>query len=241
MISIEEMVILFFIYSFAGWLMESVRAIPREGKFVNRGFLIGPICPIYGWGVILITILLQKYKEDIVVTFFMSILICGILEYMTSYVMEKLFNARWWDYSNRKFNINGRICLETLIPFGILGMIIIYITNPVLLKCIEIIPSNVLLIIFIILTLIYIVDSIISIIIILNLREMKKEFRDNTIEISEKVKNIIVNKSIFHRRMVQAFPNIQDTLMYAKWDSMKNKFKQSQTNIKEKLNIKNHK
>ena len=140
---IENYIALFFIYSFLGWLMESVSDTIRKKKFVNRGFLIGPYCPIYGAGVLLITILLRKYNNDVWITFLMSLLICGTLEYLTSYVMEKLFNARWWDYSQRKFNINGRICLETLIPFGIAGTFIIYIANPFFLKFINMIPDMV--------------------------------------------------------------------------------------------------
>ena len=116
-LQIEQYIALFFIYSFLGWVMESILETVRKKRFVNRGFLIGPYCPIYGAGVLLITILLAKYNDDIWITFLMSLLICGTLEYATSYIMEKIFKARWWDYSYRKFNINGRICLETLIPF----------------------------------------------------------------------------------------------------------------------------
>ena len=138
---IENYIALFFIYSIAGWIMESVSISIRNKKITNRGFLIGPYCPIYGWGVVLITILLQKYHDDIPATFFLSILICGTLEYATSYFMEKIFKARWWDYSTRKFNINGRICLETLIPFGIAGTAITIWINPFLLKYINMVPT----------------------------------------------------------------------------------------------------
>ena len=103
---IEMYIMLFFIYSLAGWLIEMIPATIREKKFVDRGFLVGPYCPIYGCGVILITLLLQKYADDVVVSFFLSVIICGTLEYLTSYFMEKIFKARWWDYSNNKFNIN---------------------------------------------------------------------------------------------------------------------------------------
>ena len=98
--SIEEIkiyILVFFIYAVAGWIMESTSISIRNKKFVNRGFLIGPVCPIYGYGVVLVSILLKKYQDDMIVTFFMSIIICGILEYLTSFFMEKIFNARWWD------------------------------------------------------------------------------------------------------------------------------------------------
>ena len=154
--------VLFMMYSFMGWLMEVIVTFVKEHKFVNRGFLIGPYCPIYGYGCLLIILLLKRYENDVVVLFLMSIVICSILEYVTSFVMEKLFHARWWDYSDKKFNINGRICLETMIPFGLLGSFIMYIVNPFYTNILSFFPSLVLEIIAIILFLIYIVDNIIS-------------------------------------------------------------------------------
>ena len=124
--------LLFIIYSFMGWLMEVIVVSIAKHKLSSRGFLIGPVCPIYGYGVVLVSLLLQKYQNDIVILFFMSVIICGILEYFTSFFMEKIFKARWWDYSKKKFNINGRICLENLIWFGIACCIVIYIFNPIL-------------------------------------------------------------------------------------------------------------
>ena len=88
-----------------GWFIEIINGLIQTKKFVNRGFLIGPYCPIYGVGGILITLLLSKYYDDPIVLFFMGIAVCGILEYLTSYIMEKFFKARWWDYSKRKFRL----------------------------------------------------------------------------------------------------------------------------------------
>ena len=201
--------------------MEVIRALIHERKFVNRGFLIGPYCPIYGYGVLLLTFLLKKYQNDIVATFIFSILICGLLEYFTSYFMEKIFHARWWDYSKRKFNINGRICLETLIPFGIMGCAILYITNPVMLNLLNKIPDLILHIVSVILFILYIIDNIVSGKIISNLKEMSVNVRDNTEEISEKVKKIISQKSGLHRRLVKAFPLIKPKVNIKEWLSKK--------------------
>ena len=120
---------------------EVVGKLIEKKKFINRGFLIGPYCPIYGTGAILITFLLKKYVPDPFALFVMAILVCGTLEYLTSYVMEKIYHARWWDYSQRKFNINGRVCLNTIIPFGLLGMFIMYVSNPFLIGKIEALPE----------------------------------------------------------------------------------------------------
>ena len=231
---IEQYIALFFIYSIAGWIMESVNISIRNKKVTNRGFLIGPYCPIYGSGVVLITILLQKYYDDIPATFFLSILICGTLEYVTSYFMEKIFKARWWDYSARKFNINGRICLETLVPFGIAGTVITIWINPFLLKYINIVPNLAMHIILGIISILFIADSIVSFKIILNLKEMSKEFKDNTDEISNKVKRIIRKKMVLYRRLVRAFPRIKENVFYSKWDEMKKRIEES----KEEFNIK---
>lgn len=170
--------------------MESVGGILKVKKFVNRGFLIGPYCPVYGFGVILITILLQKYVNDIPALFFLSILICGTLEYSTSYFMEKFFNARWWDYTNRKFNINGRICLETLVPFGTAGTLILCFVNPFLVKYIYLLPINILNIISYGLTGLFIVDGIFSFLIINSFKNETYKFKDNTEEVSNKVKEV---------------------------------------------------
>lgn len=224
---IEKYIALFFIYSFCGWTIETIRLSIKEKKFINRGFLIGPYCPIYGVGALLVTILLQKYKDDIWITFFMSLLIFGTLEYVTSYLMEKLFKARWWDYSQRKFNINGRICLENLILFSIGGALVVFIFNPFFIKYINMMPTMFIHISLIILSIIFLIDLVVSFKIILNLKEMSKEFKDNTVEISEKVKKIIRKKYHGYGRLVNSFPRIKDNVLYEKWEDMKKKIEES--------------
>ena len=232
---IEMYIVLFFIYSLAGWLIEMIPATIREKKFVDRGFLVGPYCPIYGCGVILITLLLQKYADDVVVTFFLSVIICGTLEYLTSYIMEKIFKARWWDYSNNKFNINGRICLETLVPFGIGGVLVLFVFNPFLEKIINLIPDLALNIVTGVLCVLFLIDCIVSFKIILNLKEMTKELKDNTAEISDKVKRIILNKLGPYKRLVNAFPRVKENVKFSKWDDIKKKIEESTRGIKEKI------
>ena len=103
-----------------------------EKKIIDRGFLIGPYCPIYGCGTLGMILYLEQYKDNIITVFFLAVIICSILEYLTSYLMEKIFNARWWDYSDEKFNLNGRICGKNALLFGLGGVIIIYIAHPLL-------------------------------------------------------------------------------------------------------------
>ena len=229
--TIETYFLLFISYAFLGWCMEVGCKYVQFGKFINRGFLIGPYCPIYGWGAIAITILLKRYTYDPFVLFIMSTLVCSIIEYFTSYFMEKKYHARWWDYSSKKFNINGRICLETLIPFGILGLFIMYVTNPMLFKIYQSMSEIVVHIISITLFIIFIVDNIISSNIISSVNvEGSKLVKDNTEEITEKVKQILREKSWLHRRLINAYPNLKDIRVKIK--QVKEKVKDRRKNQK---------
>ena len=186
--------LLFMMYAFLGWSLEVICKLIEKKKFVNRGFLVGPICPIYGFGAISITVLLDKYKDDVIILFIMAMVIASVLEYFTSYIMEKLFNARWWDYSTRMFNINGRICLETLIPFGILGLLITYVVNPFFLSIIYKLSDISIYILSAILIVVFISDLILSYKVINNVKHtINKYEKDNTIEISTKVRDILLN------------------------------------------------
>ena len=129
---ISKYFILFIIYSFAGWVMETLWVSWCNKRLVDRGFLIGPYCPIYGFGALLIVLLLNKLAFSPILVFLMTIFVCGALEYFASWIMEKIFKARWWDYGKRRFNINGRICLETASLFGLGGCIVIRLINPVI-------------------------------------------------------------------------------------------------------------
>lgn len=202
--------LLFITYSFIGWCMEVGCKLVELKKFINRGFLIGPYCPIYGWGCILIILLLNKYTDDPLVLFIMAIVICSILEYFTSYFMEKLFKARWWDYSRRKFNINGRICLETMIPFGLLGCLIMYFVNPFFVSVYSKIPSNILIIISSVLFTIFLIDNIISYTIMFKMKIPKiKISKDSTEEITEYVRSILAKRSFLYKRLMKAYPNMK--------------------------------
>ena len=194
--SLGMYILIFYTYSFLGWCFESFGSIfnPRVKKFVNRGFLIGPICPVYGSGVVLITFLLRKYADDIPALFFLSMLVSGTLEYLTSYFMEKLFNARWWDYHNRKFNINGRVCLEMLIPFGIGGTVIAHFLNPMFIDFFSKIDPKILTIAIVLMVFTNIVDYIISFVVISRFKKAVYSEADNTEEISNMVKEVTKEK-----------------------------------------------
>lgn len=236
--------LLFMIYSVMGWCMEVTLKLLESRKFVNRGFLIGPYCPIYGYGAILITFLLEKYINDVITLFIMAILVCGILEYTTSYLMEKIFKARWWDYSQNKFNINGRVCLETIIPFGLLGLLIMYVTNPFFLSKLELLPEIWLNILFWTLLVIFITDNIVSTVVISYIKKALKfigKELDNTEEITKKIMEVLKQKSVLHRRLANAYPKLETVKIKIKEKTQEIK-KQVENQSKEiKKQIKNQK
>ena len=203
--------LLFLIYSFIGWLIEVIGKLIEKHKFINRGFLIGPICPIYGHGCILMILTLSRYKDNPLVLFVNAIFICSLLEYFTSYFMEKIFKARWWDYSTRKFNLNGRICAETMIPFGILGTLVICVINPIFEYLLNLFNFETIKITAIVLFIIYIIDYTISLIIMFGFKgTLKTVEKDGTEEITKKVKKILINKNVLYKRLVEAFPNFMN-------------------------------
>ncbi len=208
MLTFKNLFFVFFFYSVIGWIIEIINCFIYEKRFINRGFLIGPYCPIYGFGCMFITICL-KSTDDFASLFLKSALICSVLEYFTSYIMEKLFKYRWWNYSNRKFNINGRICLETTIPFGLGACLIIKIINPLLFKILGSINNTLSIILFILLLLLIIVDTIFSIFFVSKITDVEKNSRiDSTEELKEKMFDFIKKGKTFYKRIFDSFPKL---------------------------------
>lgn len=203
--------ILFLIYSLLGWIFEVTLSLIIKKKFINRGFLIGPYCPIYGIGSLFVIFLLNNYLDRPFGLFVLSMVICSIVEYTGSFLLEKLFKTSWWDYSSKKFNINGRICLETMIPFGLGCLLIMYIINPFLLKTLNLISTFILNIIAVILFIFFVIDFIISFRIILNFKKISDDAKkDNTEKVTEYVKNeLLKRRKILYRRLINAFPNLK--------------------------------
>lgn len=210
-------ILFFFVYSFLGWCLEVICKLITEKRFINRGILIGPICPIYGYGVLIMTLFFRKYLNDPITLFILIIVSCSILEYFTSYFLEKVYHTRWWDYSTKKFNINGRICLETMIPFGILGLLIMNYMNPIVFNLLNILPKYLIYILSTIFLITYIIDNIISCKIIYNIQKLSKEIqskqiikKDDTERITRLVrKQIEKSMKLLDRRLIHAFPHLE--------------------------------
>lgn len=125
-----ELIFIWFIYAFLGWIVETTYVSVPAGHFVERGFLRGPIIPIYAFGAFIVLYILMPYGTHPIYIFILGTIATSTLEYITSFILEKLFNMSWWDYSKQKFNINGRICLKNSILFGLLSVVLVLWINP---------------------------------------------------------------------------------------------------------------
>jgi uncharacterized membrane protein len=212
--SIENYFFFFLLYSVLGWVYETVLCSVRERSFVNRGFLNGPYCPIYGVGAVLFLLFLGNEKSSLLIFVFGSIIATAV-EYFTSFVMEKTFGARWWDYSAFKFNLNGRVCLGASAIFGAFAVALIKIFHPAVLDFTKSVPN----VIF------HWVNSVSAAAFICDLaltlrgsHSLGKRLRDITEMLTsalseneqEKAKNLLFDTKISrqHTRLLRAFPNM---------------------------------
>ena len=135
-----NLIYFFAIYSFGGWCVEVLYYFKNERRFVNRGFLYGPFCPIYGFGAVSLVVFLDSYKNNIFTLFFLAVILTSILEYFTGFILEKTFKTKWWDYTDDPFNIQGRVCLLYSLMWGVGEVIIIRIIHPILNNIVMSIP-----------------------------------------------------------------------------------------------------
>ena len=210
--TIAELIVLFFCYSVAGWCMEVTLKYIQFHRFINRGFLIGPYCPIYGSGAVVVTVLVGGLigNASYIVTFLASFILCGVLEYFVSWYMEKMFHARWWDYSQKPMNLNGRIWIGNLILFGLASVAIIHWIDPVYFAWADRIAPTVLHCIAIAIVALMIADHALSHALMNIVRkEIDAQDGDNTEEISLRVHELLKNRSLLIRRIHQAYPELQ--------------------------------
>ena len=207
-----NIVLLFFIFGFAGWCMEVALKYRQYHRFINRGFLTGPILPIYGFGVALITLVvgnLASVESGVVMTFALSLVICGIVEYLTSYVLEKIFHARWWDYSQKPMNLHGRVWIGNLVLFGLAGVAIIHIVDPILFSAFDRVPLAVRRAVALALLAVLGADCVVSYFVLKLVKVgVDSSEADNTEEISREVRQLLTNKSYFYSRFSDAYPEV---------------------------------
>ena len=129
----------FVIYSFMGWCIESIYATINKREFVNRGFLHGPFCPVYGFGTLSIIILLKPISTNYILLFLGSVFTTSLLEYITGYILETSFNSTWWDYSDNLYNLQGRICLSFSLIWGLVSIFILKVVHPYIIYIVNLI------------------------------------------------------------------------------------------------------
>lgn len=235
--SLYEIVGLFFIYGFLGWCVEVVYCGLEEGHFINRGFLNGPICPIYGVGAMTVILCLTPLKDNILLLFVGSALLTTFLEFITGLALDKIFHARWWDYSDKPFNIGGYICLKFTIYWGLVCIGLMRGIHPAIFNLVKHIPHLLGIITLIFLSAVFIADTVITVVSINKLAKRIKLMSDiaekihavsdeigervydgaaavvhrgeNMQGLREKYADVLKEKHMFQHRIIKAFPNMR--------------------------------
>ena len=203
-------ILYFAIYSFVGWLCETIYCSVGSGHFVNRGFLNGTFCPIYGFGALFILSALQPYTDNILLVFFGGMLSTSILEYITSWVMEKVFHNKWWDYSNKKCNIHGRVCLLNSVLFGILSVFMVFVLHPLVVRLVSAIPGWLQWTAAAVLGIYFAVDFIITVKTVLKLNERFERLQQLKLELLERLQAREMDYSL--RELLDSVKDSKDEL-----------------------------
>ena len=210
--NLMNLMLLFFAYAFLGWCIEVTLKYFQFHRFINRGFLTGPWLPIYGSGAALITIAvngLAPLESSVGTTFVVSFILCGIVEYMTSFVLEKRFHARWWDYSQKPMNLHGRVWIGNLILFGLGGVLIVELFNPLLFRHFGLINIRMREILAIALSCVFVADYVMSHFVLKLVKSgVESSEADDTEAINKEIHLLLHDRSFFHRRFAEAYPEV---------------------------------
>lgn len=200
----------FILFSFLGWVWETIYCTVKNGKWANRGFLFGPICPIYGVGatigVAVVDILsifnlpMLKWWQVFIFSFFASM----VLEYFTSWALEKLFHAYWWDYSNVPLNIKGRVSVPTSCGFGLAGLLVVYVLAPICADISKIVPEIAFELLALILAILFAIDMTLTVSTLTNFDKRVNEI-DSAINdyMTELVANMYKSSGALHRHALR--------------------------------------
>lgn len=228
---------IYIIYAALGWCLEVGHFAVIRGEFINRGMLSGPYCPIYGFGMVLILNLLTPFKENIFLLFISAIIVTSLLEFLTGYVLEKIFHEKWWDYSESRFNLRGYICLENSIIWGFLCVFVVKLIHPMVEAAIRYLDGLVGKIILSIVIVLMVIDFILTIATLLKMKRhigvldvvglKLREFSDQvgeeifegvqkTSRVKQKTETMLnekalpqLKKGVVYRRLEKAYPNLK--------------------------------
>ncbi len=197
--TLNEFVLLFFIYSFLGWCVEVAFVAVTSGKIENRGFLNGPVCPIYGCGMLGVLVALTPVKSNVCLLFLGGMIICSAVELFGGWILDKIFHMRWWDYSKNKFNIGGYICLAFSIMWGIAVVFAVRFVHTPIMAIVKKIPKTAQLIIITVFVVIFIIDMVVT---LKNLIGIKKslgqldKIAEDLHSIGDQLKDVVGNTAI---------------------------------------------
>lgn len=194
---IMKYILLFFFYSFGGWCLESTYCSIGEKKLINRGFLTGPLCPIYGTAAVVMVLLIYPFRETPLLVFLLGIIVCDIVEFATSFLMEKLFAARWWDYTYEFCNLNGRISLKHSLHWGVVSVVFVLVVHPAVEKLYNKINADNLKLILIAVLVIFVIDVANAVRKALDIRNLQIKLNDFISTLSSNLssmKNMIGDK-----------------------------------------------
>ncbi|MBX4266086.1 putative ABC transporter permease [Clostridium estertheticum] len=177
----------FIVYSFMGWCLETVYTTIRKKEFVNRGFLHGPFCPIYGFAILSIIVLLKPIENNYIFLLLGSIFLTSLIEYITGYILETTFDSTWWDYSDEPYNLHGRICLKFSIIWGFISILILKVIHPYIKYIVNLIAPNPGVFLFYITLVYFILDFIITVITIIKLRSLLTQLITAYSELTDKL------------------------------------------------------
>ncbi len=198
--SMMYLIIYFTIYSILGWICECIYCAAIDKVWVNRGFLNGPVCPVYGFGAMFVILLLQRFKSNIILLFIMAVIVTTAIEYITAVILENAFHLKWWDYSNYKFNYKGRICVLNSTLFGLLSLFLIEILQPFVVEKVSLIPYTYAVILTLIIIVIFAIDFTFTVSSLVDLNKMLDKINQISIELRklglsmEKLNDIEYNK-----------------------------------------------
>lgn len=206
----------FIIYSFMGWVVESTFKSLLFKKPINSGFLHGPFIPIYGVGAVIVITCLEPFANNLLLLFILGFILMTIMEYIVGSCMESMFNTSWWDYSSNFMNINGKVCLENSIYWGLLSIFLLKFLHPSIEMLVMLIPNNIMLIPIIIFTIYFFADYIITLVEVLNLQQRIKILQEKMdsikLKYSEELKFEIVDlkEKILKRskRLLRIYPKL---------------------------------
>lgn len=224
--SIYNLFYYFVIYSFLGWCTEVTYAFYSRGKFVNRGFLNGPFCPIYGFGALSLVVFLTPFKNNIFLLFILSIILTSLLEYVTGFILEKAFNTNWWDYSDNKFNVKGRICLSFSIAWGLVSIVIVKFIHPFIDTIVSKLPITYGLILYYSLIIYFLIDFSITLGSLIELNKILNQLNDISKELKYRYSSI---KDAALEKVEDMEFNIKD--LRVKYDNVFSKIKFNQRRI----------